>query len=771
MNRFTDIFKPENPNAYPAVALRKAVIFPSEKTPIVIEGKEVVATLKKAIDGGRPIVMIFRKNGEESSIGVMCNLLQYWDIAPMTMGMIIEGVKRVKVLRVYSEDDARIAEVGEAEESGKEEDPFELEALARNVFDQLKSLFEMQGIVPILFASELGKEYLPPDKTSDIAAAALKMDFRDKLELIETLDLKKRLKILNAKVAKELNIIQAERKIQKEVAREVGKAQRDFILQERLKAIEKELGIYEDQKEYAELENKIRKSALPKDVESKAMKELHRLKKMSPSSAEAPYIQNYLDWIVELPWNKKSKAVLDLKKAKEILDSDHYGLEKAKERVLEYLAVQKISEGKNKGNILCFAGPPGTGKTSVGKSIAKALGRNFVRMSLGGVRDEAEIRGHRRTYVGALPGRIIQAMKTAGTKNPVFMLDEIDKVGADFRGDPSAALLEVLDPEQNYAFSDHYLEAPFDLSDVFFITTANILDPIPPALRDRIEVIEFSGYTDEEKFNIAKKFIIPKVMEHHGLDKESLKIDDGVIRKIISKYTREAGVRNLERKIAEIARKIARQIVEGHPPETIVDDILPKYLGPEEFERTMREASDEVGIATGLAWTPAGGEIMFVEANLTPGKGNLLLTGQLGEVMKESAKAAISYIRSRSDQLGFDPAFYYKSDIHVHVPSGAIAKDGPSAGIAIATAIASILTKRKVRKEVALTGEITLSGKVLPIGGVKEKVLAAHRAGVETIVLPKENEKNIAEVPEEVRKTLQFKAVKNVDEALGVALI
>ena len=551
----------------------------------------------------------------------------------------------------------------------------------------------------------------------------------------------------------------------------LGKMQKEMLLKEQLKTIEKELGMDKEGGEAGDLKKKIERAKMPPEAKEQAFNELRRFKKMSEYMPESSYIRTYLEWLSELPWSKKSKSGIDTKKAEKILEKDHYGLGKVKERVLEFLAVQQLV-GKIKGPILCFAGPPGVGKTSIGRSIAAALDRKFVRISLGGIRDEAEIRGHRRTYVGALPGRIIQGIKKAGTKNPVFMLDEIDKIGADYRGDPSAALLEALDPEQNNSFTDHYLDVPFDLSDVMFITTANILDTIPSALRDRMEIISFVSYTEDEKFNIAQKFLIPKVFKEHGLKKNQLAISNEALKIIISKYTREAGVRGLERLISKIARKAARQIVERKVSKFKIDkNNLSDYLGPEKFLRTMREAEDVVGVATGLAWTSVGGEILSIEASCFPGKGNLNLTGQLGEVMKVSAQAAFSCLRSRAEKLKIKKDFYKVCDVHLHVPAGAIPKDGPSAGVSMAVALASALTKKRVRQEIAMTGEITLRGKVLEIGGVKEKVIAAHKAGVEMVILPKDNEKDMEEVPAEVKKALKFKFVENVDEVLELVLI
>ncbi len=763
--------KPNERKICPFTLLRKAVVFPVEKIPLILQGNEAISAVNEALKGDGQLVLIFQKNAENSPIGTIVKIFQFWQLGPSIIGVTVEGTKRIKILRVFSEKNINKAEFEIIPEE-KEEITTELEALSRSVFDQFKRLIQLEGTLPWAVIGEIQKEYVPPEKIGDIVSAAIRIDFPDKIKLLEEPDVKKRLEFLNKKLAEELDIIEAERRIQREVRRKLTKEQKEIILREQMRAIEKELGIYEEEKEYADLEKKIIQAKMPKAVEERALKELHRLRTMTVFSAEAPFIRTYLDWLIELPWSAKSKTKLELKKAKEVLDEDHYGLEKAKERVLEYLAVQKLTKGKGGGTILCFVGPPGTGKTSVGQSIARALDRKFVRISLGGIRDEAEIRGHRRTYVGALPGRIIQGMKNAGVKNPVFMMDEIDKIGADFRGDPSAALLEALDPQQNKAFSDHYIEAPFDLSEVFFITTANILDPIPPALRDRMEVIEFPGYTDEEKFHIAKKFLIPRVLSANGLTVSLLQIEDAAIRKIIHKYTREAGVRNLERELSEIARKVAKRIAEEKAKKKIIVDEsnIFDFLGPEKFLITMAEAKDEIGIATGLAWTPVGGDIILIETMIVPGKGTLTLTGQLGDVMQESAKAALSYVRSKSRELNFNPNFYAKSDIHIHVPAGAIPKDGPSAGIAIAAALVSALKKKPIKKEVGLTGEITLTGKVLEIGGVKEKVLAAHRAGVEMVVLPKDNEKNLTDIPEEIRKKLDFRFVKHMDEVLKIAL-
>lgn len=757
---------------YPAITIKRAVVFPDEKVPLVMEGEEVAQAVTRAHNGDHRVVLLFQKNGDKSYIGLLAIAKEHWNLAANITGLLVEGIKRVKVVKDFIEDKVIVVEVEDIT-PGKIKSTQEVEALSRRAVEQFKKIIRMEGSVPLGIIEDLQQESLEPEKVCNLIAAAMRLEFPQKLELLETIDLQKRLEIINTKLASEVNIAKTEQKIQAEMERDVTQAQKEFILRERLKAIEKELGMSEDQKGYDTLDKKLKAAGLSGEAEAKVMGEFNRLRQMPPGSPEVSYLRTYLEWVADLPWNKRSEGVVDLRVARGVLDADHYGLEKAKERVLEYLAVQKLTGGKVRGNILCFVGPPGTGKTSVGQSIARALSRNFVRISLGGIRDEAEIRGHRRTYVGALPGRIIQGMKTAGTKNPVFMMDEVDKIGADFRGDPSAALLEALDPAQNNAFSDHYIEVPFDLSEVFFITTANILDPIPPALRDRMEVIEFPGYTEDEKFQIAKKFLLPRVLTGTGLGNGELIITDAAIHKIINYYTKEAGVRGLERKIAEISRKIALATAEGTQKGTVTvtERNLSDYLGPEEFEVTTKEQEDEVGVATGLAWTPAGGEVIFIESALVPGKGELMLTGQLGQVMQESAKAALTYIRSRSKQLKFNGDFYHKFDIHVHVPEGAIPKDGPSSGIAIAAALASMITQRKVKKEVALSGEVTLSGKVLKVGGIKEKVLAAHRGGAKVVILPMGNEKNLVDVPKEIKKELAFKFVRHMDEVLKLALI
>jgi len=640
----------------------------------------------------------------------------------------------------------------------------------RSVKENSEKILQLRGIispdaVAILDSIE------DPGRLADLVASNLKLRVDESQAILEVIDPVERLSKVNELLSKELELSAMQAKIQTQAKEEMGRTHREYFLREQLKAIQSELGeIDEKTKELEEFRAKVAKAKMPKDVEKEAQKQLNRLGQMHPDAAEASIIRTYLDWMVELPWSKSTRDKLDIKNAKAILDEDHYNLEKVKDRILEYLGVRKLNK-KMKGPILCFVGPPGVGKTSLGKSIARSLGRRFTRISLGGLRDEAEIRGHRRTYIGALPGRIIQGLKTAGSNNPVFMLDEIDKVGTDFRGDPSAALLEVLDPEQNNAFSDHYLNVPFDLSKVMFITTANLADPIIPALRDRMEVIELSGYVDEEKLKIARQFLIPRQIKENGIKESDFNVTDEALLGIVNQYTREAGLRNLEREIANLCRKIARKIAEGETKiPAITAKNLHRFLGVPRFLPDQEQRPNEIGVATGLAWTPYGGDILHIEATPMEGKGNLLLTGQLGDVMKESGQAAMSYFRARVSKFGVTENFYQSKDIHVHVPAGAIPKDGPSAGITMATALVSALTGIPVRSDVAMTGELTLRGRILPIGGLREKSLAALRARIYTVIAPEQNEKDLEEIPKHIRKRLDFKFVKHMDEVLKLAL-
>lgn len=762
----------------PVIPLRDMVIFPNLVVPIYVGRPQSLNALEASLkEFDHRIALIAQKDAavEKPTMndlfgyGTLAVILQELKLPDGTAKALVEGKKRFKLIEIMQEEPFILARVEFLEDIKRE--GMEVEALMKTVVNQFEKAAELGKPIPrevIVAAINIDD----PGRLADFVAFHLNLKTAERQEILEAVDPYERLVKVSEFLAREIQILEIGSKIQDRIKESMSKAQREYFLREQLKAIQEELGILDErQQEIAELREKIEKAGMPEDVRAKALKELDRLAAMPQGSAEVTVVRTYLDWLISLPWSKKDEERLDLKEARKILDEDHYGLEQVKERVLEYLAVHKLTGGKARGSILCFVGPPGVGKTSIGKSIARALGRKFVRISLGGVHDEAEIRGHRRTYVGALPGRIIQALAQVGTKNPVFMLDEIDKIGVDFRGDPSAALLEVLDPEQNYAFSDHYLEVPFDLSEVLFITTANILDTIPPALRDRMEVIHFPGYTEDEKVKIAQLYLIPKQLESNGLTKDQLRISETAIRKIIRHYTREAGVRNLEREISRICRKVARKIVEGEVKRvSVTARNLEDFLGPIKFRYGVAEGGEEVGIATGLAWTESGGDILFIESTIMKGKGNLILTGQLGEVMQESAKAAVSYLRANSRKLGLDPEFAEKYDIHIHVPEGAIPKDGPSAGVAIVSSLYSALSGKPVFKDIAMTGEITLRGRVLPVGGIKEKVLAAHRAGIKKVILPKDNEKDLFLVPEEVRKTLEFTFVRHLDEVLKTAI-
>jgi len=759
----------------PVIPIRDGIIFPSTDSVLTFGRPKSLAALESAFAHERIVCFVLQKNSRLNDpapedlfeIGTLTRI----ERMVRTDGEVnaqVKGITRVRILGFERHDSYFVARVIELPEES--EDTEEVKALCNHLTNEFRKAMNFGKSADFLLFMNIMSEN-SPSELSDLVASALDLKPIEKQELLETLNVKTRLQKLVELLAKELKILELEKKIASKTQERFEKGAREAMLRERLKTIEEELGDKEGEaSEIKTLLNKIKAAKMPEEVEEKAKKELNKLSNMNQFNPEAGYIRNYLDLIVSLPWSSESKDNEDIKKAENILDEDHYGLKKAKERIVEYLAVHKLS-GKMKGQILCFSGPPGVGKTSIGKSIARALNRKFVRVSLGGIRDEAEIRGHRRTYVGALPGRIIQGVKDAGTRNPVFMLDEIDKVGSDFRGDPSFALLEALDPEQNNQFSDHYLEVPFDLSDVMFITTANVLDTIPHALRDRLEIIQFSGYTHDEKFKIAKDFLIKKQLENHGLTDKMAEITDDALKFIIQHYTREAGVRNFERKIATVLRKVAKKVAEGEKGKIIVKEKdITKYLGPIRFLATLMEKKDEVGVSTGLAWTEAGGDIMFIEVALMPGKGQLILTGQLGDVMKESCQAAMSYIRAKATTMGLAEKFYQKLDVHIHVPEGAVPKDGPSAGLAITTAIVSALTKIPVDRKLAMTGEVTLRGRALEIGGVKEKVIAAHRAGIKTIILPKENEKDLEDVPQEVLKDLKFKFVSHMDEVLEIAL-
>ncbi len=764
------------PKELPLIAVKDMVIFPGAVIPIAVQRTKSIKALDDSQKTGRMAIFVAQKQSDAEkpkardlfNIGTLAKIREIVKQPDGVVRILVEGVGKVEITEFIQEDPFFKVKYNPIRpQAGTKTE--RTEAMMYSAVNQFKEAVNLGATVPLDVLLVI-VNITDPFQLANVIALNIDFNIDEKQEILEANTPEEKLEKVNKALSRQLKVLRMAKKLQSETGKELSKMQKEMFLREQLKAIEKELGVVGGRTEVEETRDKIEKAGMPKEVKEKALKELARLEGMPSFSPEISYIKTYLDWLIEVPWSKKSKSKIDIKQAKKILDEDHFGLDKAKERVLEYLAVQKLV-GKIKGPILCFAGPPGTGKTSIGKSIARALGRKFYRMSLGGIRDEAEIRGHRRTYVGALPGRIIQGINTAGTKNPVFMLDEIDKVGADFRGDPSAALLEALDPEQNNEFSDHYLEAPFDLSDVMFITTANILDTIPPALRDRMEVIEFPGYTEEEKYNIAKEFLIPKQLKNNGLNAKILSISDSALRTVIREYTREAGVRNLEREIASICRKVAKKVTTNGQKKYLVGVAdLDKYLGPAKFQVTMAEKSDEIGVVAGLAWTMAGGEILHIEAAKMPGKGNLILTGHLGKVMKESAQAAYSYARYKVREQVEDKNFYKNSDIHIHVPAGAIPKDGPSAGVAIATALVSLLLGKKIRRSVAMTGEITLRGKVMEIGGVKEKVLAAHRAGIKTVLLPMNNKKDMVDIPKEIKKDLKFVLVENLDQVLALAM-
>lgn len=763
---------------FPFIALKNVVLFPHVAMPLQVQRPKSIDSLDFAMSKDKLVVFVAQKNTYDDvkvkdlfRVGTIGKVL---DVQKMPNGYFqveVEGLNRV-VVEEFTQTDP-FFKVRVSPFRVESDNSVETEVLMRSAIDQFRKIIEartLSGALPGLLS--ILSRIKDPEQVINLIAMNLNLDLRDQQSILETANTREALKKINLFIVREVEIIDTEKKVFKETKKQISKLQKEMFLREQMKSIEKELGIEDEKGEFDVLRSKIRASGMSRDVETKALKELDRLEKMPQFSPEVSYLRTYLDLLIDLPWNKKASSKIDLKDANKILNEDHYGLGKVKERILEYLAVQK-QVGKIKGPILCFFGPPGTGKTSIGKSIARAMGRKFIRVSLGGLHDEAEIRGHRRTYVGAMPGRIIQSIQSVASSNPVFMLDEIDKVGADFRGDPSAALLEALDPEQNSNFSDNYLEVPFDLSDVLFITTANMLDTIPPALRDRLEIIEFPGYTEEEKLNIAKNYLLPKLYEQHGLKKNnSLIFTDNALRDIIRKHTREAGVRDLERQIAKILRKFIRKTAESKFSGKVKIDSksIHDYLGPIRFSHQEAEKKNEIGVATGLAWTPVGGEVLSIEATSMPGKGKLIPTGQLGDVMKESIQIALSYARSKAAMLGIGTDFY-KEDIHVHVPSGAIPKDGPSAGVAMATAIISLLTKIPIRKDVGMTGEITLRGNVLEIGGFKEKVLAAHRAGLKLIIAPEHNKKDLEDIPKEILKDMKFEFVKNMDAVLLGALV
>lgn len=766
------------PEILPMMAIRDMVLFPSMVVPLFVGRPRSLKAIEEAQAREKLIVLVAQKktrieNPEEKDlykIGTIALILKSINLSENRKKVIVQVLSRVEIKEFLKSEPYFEVKIEPCKEREPEVITPEIEALMRSVKENMEKLLNLKNILTPEISHAI-QSIEEPGRLSDLVVTYLKLKVPTAQDLLETLDGEERLKKVSKILLQEMEIITLQNKIQSEAQEEMGRSHREYFLRQQLRAIKRELGEEEDiESEIKDLKKKIKKAKMPKKVEEEALRQLKRLEMMHPEAAEATVIRNYLEWLIELPWSISTKDNLDLKKVKEVLDEDHYDLEKIKERLLEFLAVKKINP-KSKGAILCFVGPPGVGKTSLGKSIARAIGRKFVRVALGGIRDEAEIRGHRRTYVGALPGRIIQGIKQAGVNNPVFVLDEIDKLCISFQGDPAAALLEVLDPEQNKEFVDHYLDVPFDLSNVFFIATANMVEPIPRVLLDRMEVIYLSGYTFKEKLEIAKRYLIPKLIKEHGLKKNDLLLTDEVILKIIEEYTAESGVRELERKLAALCRKIARKIAEGQKgPFEITLDNLQDFLGPPEFIEDLRLTGDEIGVATGLAWTPNGGEVLYIETVVMPGKGNLILTGSLGEVMKESAKAALSYIRSRYEELQLDPKFYTKYDLHVHVPSGAIPKDGPSAGVTMAISMISALTKRPVSKEYAMTGEITLRGRILPVGGIKEKTLAALRKGITKVIIPVQNEKDLQEIPEDLRSQITFIKVSHLDEIIKLVL-
>jgi len=764
------------PDVLPLLPVRDVVIFPFMIVPLFVGRERSVNAVDAALSKDRLIFAATQKEisledpepGDIYTSGTVCMIMRMLKLPDGRVKILVQGLSRGSIKDYVQTKPSYSVSVEKIGETPVDPMTLEVEALMRNSREQLEKLSTL-GKVVFQEVMMVLDNIIDPGRMADLVAANLGLKIEESQSVLETLDPIARLVKVNEFLVKELQVAQMQVKIQSQAKEEMDKSQREYFLREQMRAIKNELGdTDEGGDEMVELRERIKKAKMPPEVEKEATKQADRLEMMHPDAAEAALIRTYIEWLADLPWSVTTKDAIDIEKARRVLDADHYDLEKVKERILEYLAVRKLQD-KTKGPILCFVGPPGVGKTSLGRSIARSMGRKFVRISLGGIKDEAEIRGHRRTYVGALPGRIIQGIKQAGTSNPVFMMDEIDKIGMDFRGDPSSALLEVLDPEQNNAFSDHYLNVPFDLSKVMFITTANMADPIPGPLMDRMELLNLTGYTLEEKTEIAKKYIVPRQIKEHGLTRKLFAIPDATLRLVISEYTREAGLRGLEREIAALCRKVARAVASGKKERTTVTpSLLHEFLGAPRFISEPEQEADEVGVATGLAWTPVGGELLHIEATVMKGKGALTLTGHLGEVMKESAHAALSYARSRADELKLPEDFHKTLDIHVHVPAGAIPKDGPSAGITMATAIISVLSKTPVSKDIAMTGEITLRGRVLPVGGIKDKCLAALRAGITTIVIPERNRKDLEEIPKNIRKQLKFIFVKHMDDVLKV---
>lgn len=781
MDDFTDHEDMVIPSELPMMAVRDVVVFNYMIIPLFVGRPSSVEAVNAALEGDKLLMLLTQKDATRDDpepadlydVGMVCMVMRTLKLPDGRLKVLVQAVSKAKVKKYVQTEPyslVKIKPIVEAEAEEADEADVATEALMRTVREQTEKIMSLRGILSadlMMIINNIEE----PGRLADLVGSNLRLKITESQAILEEADPVKRLSLVNELLTKELEVSTVQAKIQSDAKEEMGKSQREYYLREQLHALQKELGDGDERgQEIDDLFRKLKKTKMPKPVRKEAKKQVSRMEMMHPDSSEATIIRTYIDWILDLPWKKGSKDQLDLKAAKEVLDTDHFGLDKIKERILEYLAVRKLNPD-TKGPILCFVGPPGVGKTSLGQSIARAMGRKFYRLSLGGMRDEAEIRGHRRTYIGAMPGRILQGLKTVNSNNPIFMMDEIDKIGSDYRGDPSSALLEVLDPEQNFEFSDHYMNMPFDLSKVMFITTANRYDTIPGPLLDRMEIIDLSGYTLEEKVVIAKRYLLPRQIKENGILKRHLRFADGVLEYIISHYTHEAGLRNLEREIGKICRKVARKIAEGGKgPYSISRNTIDRYLGP---PKTIPESEQETlyqpGLVTGLAWTEVGGEILQIEVNIMPGKGKMTLTGQLGDVMKESVQAALTYCRSRMGDLGVKDGYFDKHDIHVHVPAGAIPKDGPSAGITMATALYSAITGKKVVKKLAMTGEVTLRGRVLPIGGLKEKALAAVRAGLTKVIIPAQNEKDLVEIPPEIRKSMTFYPVKDMDEVVQLA--
>ncbi len=778
MDDFTDHEDMVIPDELPMMAVRDVVVFNYMIIPLFVGRPSSVAAVNAALEGDKLLMLLTQKDATRDNpepedlyrVGMVCMVMRTLKLPDGRLKVLVQAVSKAKVKKYVQTDPYSLVKIKPIVEAESEAIDVATEALMRTVREQTEKIMSLRGILSadlMMIINNIEE----PGRLADLVGSNLRLKITESQAILEEIDPIKRLKLVNELLTKELEVSTVQAKIQSDAKEEMSKSQREYYLREQLHALQKELGDGDERgQEIDDLLRKLKKTKMPKSVRKEAKKQIGRMEMMHPDSSEATIIRTYIDWILDLPWKKGTKDQLDLKVAKEVLDDDHFGLDKIKERILEYLAVRKLNP-ETKGPILCFVGPPGVGKTSLGQSIARAMGRKFYRLSLGGMRDEAEIRGHRRTYIGAMPGRILQGLKNVNSNNPIFMMDEIDKIGSDYRGDPSSALLEVLDPEQNFEFSDHYMNMPFDLSKVMFITTANRYDTIPGPLLDRMEIIELSGYTLEEKVVIANKYLLPRQIKENGIKARHLRFADGALEYIVSHYTHEAGLRNLEREIGKICRKVARKIAEGGKgPYSISRNTLDRYLGPPKtIPESELEALYQPGLVTGLAWTEVGGEILQIEVNIMPGKGKMTLTGQLGDVMKESVQAALTYCRSRCDELGVKEGYFDKHDIHVHVPAGAIPKDGPSAGITMATALYSAITGKKVAKKLAMTGEVTLRGRVLPIGGLKEKALAAVRADLTTVIIPAQNEKDLVEIPSEIRKKMTFYPVKDMDEVVEIA--